>query len=125
MGAFGVGAGGVAAVLYVEFVFGFFLGGSAGEVSLALLGDHVLDISFLRPEVVAHCAGLVVGAVLREHGFSLQLAHAVGAAECEYGVVGKVHLYFRGIEADVAVGHCGAAEHVGGVAADNEHGVGR
>ena len=80
-------AGCVSAVFDVEYVGGVFFACAAGKVAFALLRYDVADDTLLRFEVVAHCLGFVVGAVVVEHRFADYLAYGVFAPDGEDCVV--------------------------------------
>ena len=115
--------GRVSSVGDIERVGGVFLCCSAGEVSLALLCHHILDVAFARLEIVAHRGGLIFRTVLSEHRFALHLACTVRAADCENGVVGQIHPDLGRGKFDVAVLHIAVTVHESGVALYDQHGV--
>ena len=118
-------AGGITSVAYEETVVYILLGLAAGQITLALLGNHIGDITLLRGKVVAHCGGFVVGALVVEHRLARNFAERVGTAYGKNGVVAQIHLDFGGVELDVAVAHLSFAIHVRRIAADYDHRVRR
>ena len=123
MGMIVVVACGVAAVFHIIVLPLALLCVSAGEESLALLGDHVGDIAALALEIVAHGAGIVGGAPLLEYGGA---DHRAGRVFGAHGVdLRFVHVEFDvgGGEFQVAVVDVAVAIHICGVAAYHHHRV--
>ena len=116
-------AGGVAAILDVIFIVGHLLGETAGEISLALLGDNILDKTLLRLEIVGHLLRLVFTARVVEHRGSHHLAGAIGAPDCIHDTGAHIHLNLVGREIDVAIFHHAAAIHERSVFADENQRV--
>ena len=121
MGVIVVVAGGVAAVLYIESVFVYFLCLSACQIAFALLGDYIGDVAVFRLEVVVHCFCFIRCPVVFEYGSAEEVADGVYAAHCIDGVVVEIHLDLFGIKFDVAIADFAVAIHECGVAPDEHH----
>ena len=96
-------ASSVSTVFHEEYIiFGLF-GATTGELSFALLGYHVGDVSALALEVVGHCLRLILATAVLVYRFAYYFAEAVGATYGMHGVFVEAQLNLLGIELYVLI----------------------